>query len=244
MRGSGTAVEGGMPEGGSSSDQAAVTSESTVGVGAKRKERPAEELTPVPEEMSLPVAAIMRIIKAKLPDGVQIGKEAKTAFSKACSIFIMYVTTIANDLAKESKRSTVTAADVLHALKEPEFDDFLPMVENSLFAYRENDKAKALEAAAKRAARDGDEGAPPSTRATRRTTTAPAVEDAEVDAQRIRGFNGQAPGTTSHVVRLFKVGHERLFYSDGRSLVPRERTTYAGEECGRQCDGSSYKPAS
>ena len=148
-----------MPEGGSSSDQAEVTSESTVGVGAKRKERPAEELTPVPEEMSLPVAAIMRIIKAKLPDGVQIGKEAKTAFSKACSIFIMYVTTIANDLAKESKRSTVTAADVLHALKELEFDDFLPMVENSLFAYRENDKAKALEAAAKRAARTGDEGA-------------------------------------------------------------------------------------
>ena len=128
--------------------------------GSKRKERPAEEvIAPVPEEMSLPVAAIMRIIKAKLPDGVQIGKEAKTAFSKACSIFIMYVTTIANDLAKESKRSTVTATDVLNALKELEFDDFLPMVENSLFAYRENDKAKALEAAAKRAARAGDEGA-------------------------------------------------------------------------------------
>ena len=36
----------------------------------------------------------------------------------------------------------------------------------------------------------------------------------------------------------------RPFYSAGRSLVPRERTTYAGEECGRQCDGSSYKPAS
>ena len=41
-----------------------------------------------------------RIIKAKLPGGVQIGKEAKTAFSKACSIFIMYVTTIANDLCE------------------------------------------------------------------------------------------------------------------------------------------------
>ena len=182
MRGSGTAVEGGMPEGGSSSDQAEVTSESTVGVGAKRKERPAEELTPVPEEMSLPVAAIMRIIKAKLPDGVQIGKEAKTAFSKACSIFVMYVTTIANDLANESKRSTVTAADVLHALKELEFDDFLPMVENSLFAYRENDKAKALEAAAKRAARTGDEGASAFDAGDAKDDDGAGVtEDAEVD---------------------------------------------------------------
>ena len=75
-----------MPEGGSSSDQAEVTSESTVGVGAKRKERPAEELTPVPEEMSLPVAAIMRIIKAKLPDGVQTVSYTHLTLPTICSV--------------------------------------------------------------------------------------------------------------------------------------------------------------
>ena len=109
----------------------------------------------------------------------------------------MYVTTIANDLAKESKRSTVTAADVLHALKELEFDDFLPMVENSLFAYRENDKAKALEAAAKRAARTGDEGASAFDAGDAKDDDGAGVtEDAEVDgaerrstAQRISLFS-------------------------------------------------------
>lgn len=53
-----------------------------------------EYVVPVPEEMSLPSAAIQRIIKTKLPDGVMIGKEAKVAFSKSASIFILYVTTM------------------------------------------------------------------------------------------------------------------------------------------------------
>ena len=53
-----------------------------------------EHVNPVPEEMSLPSAAIQRIIKSKLPEGVMIGKEAKIAFSKASSIFILYVTTM------------------------------------------------------------------------------------------------------------------------------------------------------
>ena len=116
-----------------------------------------EHVNPVPEEMSLPSAAIQRIIKSKLPEGVMIGKEAKVAFSKASSIFILYVTTMcapagpdsthaparlrpiplcpalsANDLAKEARRTTVTAQDVLHALRDLEFDEFLPAVEACL----------------------------------------------------------------------------------------------------------------
>ena len=126
-----------------------------------------EHVNPVPEEMSLPSAAIQRIIKSKLPEGVMIGKEAKIAFSKASSIFILYVTTMcafsppppapcvvclvfspppphspphsrssatrsANDLAKEARRTTVTAQDVLHALRDLEFDEFLPAVEACL----------------------------------------------------------------------------------------------------------------
>merc|ERR1712194_154950 len=80
-----------------------------------------------------------------------IGKEAKVAFSKASSIFILYVTTIANDLAKEARRTTVTAQDVLHALRDLEFDEFLPAVEACLHAYKEQEKQKSLENAAKRA---------------------------------------------------------------------------------------------
>lgn len=88
-----------------------------------------------------------------------IGKEAKIAFSKASSIFILYVTTIANDLAKEARRTTVTAQDVLHALRDLEFDEFLPAVEACLHAYKEQEKQKSLENAAKRAVKGGNTGA-------------------------------------------------------------------------------------
>ena len=57
----------------------------------------------------------------------------------------------ANDLAKEARRTTVTAQDVLHALRDLEFDDFLPAAEACLHAYREQEKQKSLENAAKRA---------------------------------------------------------------------------------------------
>ena len=53
----------------------------------------------------------------------------------------------------------MSAADVLTALRDLEFDDFLSPVEAALGAFREVEKARAIEAAAKKAAaaqRDGD----------------------------------------------------------------------------------------
>ena len=43
-------------------------------------------------DYELPQASINRIIKNKLPDTANVGKEAKTAFSKAAGIFILYLT--------------------------------------------------------------------------------------------------------------------------------------------------------
>ena len=129
--------------------------EGKSGVGMKRERAPEDDpqLAPVPEEMSLPSAAIMRIIRAKLPDGIHINKDAKAAFAKACSIFILYLTVCACDHSKETKRATLTAQDVINALKDLEFDDFVPNIEMCLAAFREADKAKSIESAAKRAAR-------------------------------------------------------------------------------------------
>ena len=61
----------------------------------------------------------------------------------------------ASDVSKESKRTTVTAQDVMTALRDLEFDDFLPHMDACLAAYREADKARSLEAQAKRVVREG-----------------------------------------------------------------------------------------
>ena len=128
-------------------------------VGSKRKnEEP--QTAPVPEAMSLPVASIMRIVKSKLPDGMQLNTETKKAFGKTCSLFVLYLTTIAADVAKENGRTTVSAPDVLSALRDLEFDDFLPTVEAALAAFRESEKVRVIEAAAKRAAAQGSDDVP------------------------------------------------------------------------------------
>ena len=46
----------------------------------------------------------------------------------------------------------MSAADVLTALRDLEFDDFLAPIEAALGAFREAEKARSIEAAAKRAA--------------------------------------------------------------------------------------------
>ena len=164
---------------------------------APSKKRPREaDTAPLPDELALPSAAIMRIVKSKLPEGMMVGSDTKKAFGKICSLFILYLSTMyaraglnrtkerihrslpdpaapshvhahtltlfffscalamlsAADCAKESSRSTMSAADVLTALRDLEFDDFLAPIEAALGAFREAEKARSIEAAAKRAA--------------------------------------------------------------------------------------------
>ena len=51
-----------------------------------------ESFAPLPADMSLPSAAIARIFKRKLPDHFNVSKDARAAFSKATSLFILYLT--------------------------------------------------------------------------------------------------------------------------------------------------------
>lgn len=44
------------------------------------------------DTFELPATTIHRIIKAALPDGVMVSKDAKTAFNKAATIFVYYIT--------------------------------------------------------------------------------------------------------------------------------------------------------
>lgn len=39
------------------------------------------------QDLNLPAAVVTRLIKESLPDGINIGKEARSAIAKAASIF-------------------------------------------------------------------------------------------------------------------------------------------------------------
>ncbi|XP_010569379.1 PREDICTED: DNA polymerase epsilon subunit 3 isoform X1 [Haliaeetus leucocephalus] len=85
-----------------------------------------------PEDLNLPNAVITRIIKEALPDGVNISKEARSAISRAASVFVLYATSCANNFAMKGKRKTLNASDVLSAMEEMEFQRFVAPLKESL----------------------------------------------------------------------------------------------------------------
>mmetsp|Transcript_85445 Transcript_85445/g.171078 ORF Transcript_85445/g.171078 Transcript_85445/m.171078 type:complete len:128 (+) Transcript_85445:56-439(+) len=93
-------------------------------------------------DLEPPAASVNRIIKAALPENAQITKEAKSAFAQAAGIFILYLTSCANDFCHDNKRATISSADVVAALKELEFYDLLVPLEEFLTQYRKDASAK------------------------------------------------------------------------------------------------------
>ncbi|XP_069799209.1 DNA polymerase epsilon subunit 3 [Dendropsophus ebraccatus] len=95
-----------------------------------------------PEDLNLPNAVITRIIKEALPEGVNVSKEARSAISRAASVFVLYATSCANNFAMKGKRKTLNVTDVMAAVEEMEFNRFLSPLKESLEAYRREQKGK------------------------------------------------------------------------------------------------------
>ena len=93
-------------------------------------------------EFEPPLACIRRILKNSLPKSTNVGKDASMAFSRACGFFCIYLATCANDFARESKRQTITANDIFAAMKELDFDEFIPQLEQFLQEHRKDEKWK------------------------------------------------------------------------------------------------------
>jgi DNA polymerase epsilon subunit 3 len=84
------------------------------------------------EDLNLPNTVITRIIKDALPDGVNVAKEARTAFAKSASVYILYITSAASLVATSNNRKTISGQDVLQAIGNVEFNKFLEPLEDVL----------------------------------------------------------------------------------------------------------------
>eukprot|EP00588_Corethron_pennatum_P010751 CAMPEP_0194281144 /NCGR_PEP_ID=MMETSP0169-20130528/20018_1 /TAXON_ID=218684 /ORGANISM="Corethron pennatum, Strain L29A3" /LENGTH=295 /DNA_ID=CAMNT_0039026119 /DNA_START=38 /DNA_END=925 /DNA_ORIENTATION=+ len=93
-------------------------------------------------EFEPPLACVRRVLKRSLPKETNFGRDASSAFTRAAGIFIIYVTACANDFARENKRQTITANDILSAIKELDFEEFSPQLEVFLTRHREDEKRK------------------------------------------------------------------------------------------------------
>ncbi|KAK4515820.1 Phenylalanine 4-monooxygenase (Phe-4-monooxygenase) [Mucor velutinosus] len=109
------------------------------------------------EDNELPKANVTRVLKSALPPGTALQKDARLAVSKAATVFINYVSSVANDVAKGANHKTISAADVFKALDICELEHMVPELQESLAAYqqivldkkqqkkREKDESKAKE---------------------------------------------------------------------------------------------------
>ncbi|XP_038973727.1 DNA polymerase epsilon subunit 3-like [Phoenix dactylifera] len=133
----------------------------------------------------LPRAIVRRVVKDKLAElstggagggeeEVKVHKDALLAFAESARIFIHYLSATANDICKESNRQTINAEDVIKALEEIEYPEFIEPLRISLEDFRRKNVAKKSGAKAKETDRkrkleqemptqngyDGTEGAP------------------------------------------------------------------------------------
>ena len=54
------------------------------------------------------------------------------AFGESAKVFISYITSTSNDIAREFKRQTISADDVRHALEDCDFMDFMEPLEERM----------------------------------------------------------------------------------------------------------------
>lgn len=94
------------------------------------------------QDLNLPTAVVTRLIKDALPEGINIGKEARIAISKAASVFIIYLSSAAINEAKKLKHKTMTPQNIFDALEEIEFENFIEPLKESLELYRKTVKDK------------------------------------------------------------------------------------------------------
>eukprot|EP00166_Cyanidium_caldarium_P002957 ctg_285.g192 len=93
-------------------------------------------------------------------------KDAMLACSASVTVFVSYLTMLAGDLARQRRRGTVTADDVLEALDRADFGDFRERVLPALQRHREAAERKKERARVRTAER----------RAATTATTGPASD--------------------------------------------------------------------
>ncbi|XP_019877337.1 DNA polymerase epsilon subunit 3 [Aethina tumida] len=95
------------------------------------------------EDLNLPNSSVQKIIKEAIPDNVNVGKDARSALSRAASVFILYVTSQASKEAQKVNRKSLLGQDVITALEELEFEDFVEPLQELLKEFKDTKKKPA-----------------------------------------------------------------------------------------------------
>ncbi|RHX96921.1 hypothetical protein DYB28_015504 [Aphanomyces astaci] len=93
-----------------------------------------------PLEYTLPLGTVNRIVKECLGNKAGMTKEARETVQAAAGVFILYLTSAANEECKAKKRQTISAQDVIKALHDVDMDSFVTPLETFLHATKSTKK--------------------------------------------------------------------------------------------------------
>jgi len=81
------------------------------------------------QERFLPIANINRIMKDALPKDTKISKEARECVQECVSEFIAFITCEACEITKQEKRKTINGDDILEAMRQLNFENYIKTVD-------------------------------------------------------------------------------------------------------------------
>ncbi|KAA8908443.1 histone-fold-containing protein [Sphaerosporella brunnea] len=112
----------------------------------KAPKNPKPEVASI-DDLVLPRSLVTRLAKSVLPPNAAIQKQALLALSQGSTVFVNFLCSAANDIARREGRKALSAADILKAINQLEFGDFAPRLEAelALFTRVENGKKSRKE---------------------------------------------------------------------------------------------------
>ncbi|XP_055357605.1 DNA polymerase epsilon subunit 3-like [Paramacrobiotus metropolitanus] len=95
-------------------------------------------------DLRLPETTVIKMMKEVIPRNAIISQEAKDCMRRLPTIFVLFITDYALQVARKNKRRTILPEDIVEALEENDFYSFaekvLPLVERRKANYRRKPK--------------------------------------------------------------------------------------------------------
>ncbi|CAH1783009.1 unnamed protein product, partial [Owenia fusiformis] len=94
------------------------------------------------QDRFLPIANVARIMKTSIPKTGKIAKDAKECCQECVSEFISFITSEASERCHQEKRKTINGEDILFAMSNLGFDNYVEPLKTYLQKVREASKGE------------------------------------------------------------------------------------------------------
>ncbi|CAJ0587358.1 unnamed protein product, partial [Mesorhabditis spiculigera] len=88
------------------------------------------------QDRLLPIANVTRLMRTQIPEAGKMAKEARELVQDCASEFISFITSHANERCLQERRKVVTSDDLLDALRDLGFDEYIEPMAMFLNRYR------------------------------------------------------------------------------------------------------------